>query len=113
MQESGQSVAPSLPSTSIPPVLADASAGQDSMHYIWQEAGGEEEQPDLGESAQEKSPYGKISGHGIAPTSAPEDLEISMEETMTGADAAHLPVYVTLTVLKELSLTLHVLWQSR
>jgi len=108
MQESGQSVAPSLPSTSIPPVLADASAGQDSMHYIWQEAGGEEEQPDLGESAQEKSPYGKISGHGIAPTSAPEDLEISMEETMTGADAAHLPVYVTLTVLKELSLTLHV-----
>ncbi len=108
IQESGQRVKPSLPSTPIPPVLSNASAGQDSLQHAWQEAEGEEEHPDLGESAQEKSPYGKSSGYTIAPTSAPEDLEIPMEEMVPGADAMHPPLYVTITVLKELSLTLHV-----
>jgi len=108
IQELGQRVAPSLPSTPIPPVLSNASAGQDSLQPTWQEAEGEEEHPDLGESAQEKSPYGKSSGYAIAPTSAPEDLEIPMEEMVPGADATHPPLYVTITVLKELSLMLHV-----
>ena len=107
IQESGQRVKPSLPSTPIPPVLSNASAGQDSLQHTWQEAEGEEEHPDLGESTQEKSPYGKSSGYAIAPTSAPEDLEILMEEKVPGADATHPPLYVTITVLKELILMLH------
>ncbi len=107
MLESGQRAAPSLPSTLIPPVLSNASAGQDSLQQTWQEAEGEEH-PDLGESAQEKPPYEKSSGYAIAPTSAPEGLKIPMEEMAPGADATHLPLYVTITVLKELSLTLYV-----
>src|SRR6266566_2554062 len=107
-QEPGQRGAPSLPSTPIPPVLSNASEDQDSLQHTWQEAEGEEEHPDLGESTQEKSPYGKSSGYAIAPTSAPEDLEILMEEMVPGADATHPPLYVTITVLKELSLMLHV-----
>jgi hypothetical protein len=107
MQESGQRVAPSLPVTPIPPVLSNVSAGQDSLQPPWQEAEGEEEQPDLAERAQEKSPDGTSADHGIAPTSAPEDLELAGEETVPRADAAYPPFYVTITVLKELSLTLH------
>ena len=108
MQESRQKAAPSLPSTLIPPVLSNASADQESLQHTWQVAEGEEEHLDLGESAQEKSSDGTSAGSGIAPTSAPEDLEIPMEEMVPGADATHPPLYVTITVLKELSLTLHV-----
>ena len=107
-QESGQKVAPSLPVTPIPPVLANASAGQDSLQLTWQEAEGEEERPDLAERAQEKSPDGTSAGQSIAPTSAPEDLELPGEETVADADAANPSFYVIITVLKELSLTLHV-----
>jgi hypothetical protein len=107
MQESGQRVAPSLPVTPIPPVLSNASAGQGSLQPPWQEEEGQEEHLDLVESAQEKSSYGKSSGHGIAPTSTPEDLELPGEETVSDADAAYPPFYVTITVLKELSLMLH------
>src|SRR6266702_6768573 len=66
IQESGQRVKPSFPSTPIPPVLSNASAGQNSLPYTWQEAEGEEEQPDLGESAQEKSPHATSAGDSIA-----------------------------------------------
>ena len=107
IQESGQRVEPSLPSTPIPPVLSNASAGQNSLPYTWQEAEGEEEQPDLGESAQEKSPHATSAGDSIAPTSAPEDPDLPTEEAVSDADTAHPPFYVTITVLKELSLTLH------
>src|SRR6266568_9176285 len=55
IQESGQSVAPSLPVTPIPPVLSDTAAYQDSLQPIRQEAEGEEEHPDLDEGAQEQS----------------------------------------------------------
>ena len=108
IQVSGQRVAPSLPSTLIPPVLSNASADQESLQHTWQEAEGEEEHLDLGESAQEKSSDGTSAGHGIAPTSPPEDFELPMQVTVPGADATHPPVYITITVLKELSLTLHV-----
>src|SRR5258708_16226859 len=43
IQESGQRVEPSLPSTPIPPVLSNASAGQDSLQHTWQEAEDQEE----------------------------------------------------------------------
>ena len=108
IQEPGQRAKPSLPLTPIPPVLSNTSAGQDSLQHTWQEEEGEEEHPDLGESAQEKLPYGMSADHGVAPTSAPEDLELPMEETVPGADVAYPPAYVTITVLKELGLTLHV-----
>src|SRR5258708_15442640 len=108
IKESGKSVEPSLPSTPIPPFLSNASAGQDSLQNTWQEAEGEEEHPDLGESAQEMPPDRSSAGHSIAPTSAPEDLELPMEEMVPGADGAHHPVYGTIAVLKDLSLTLHV-----
>jgi hypothetical protein len=107
-QESGKRVAPSLPVTPIPPVLSDADASQDSLQPTRQEAEGEEESSDLDAGAQEKSPNRTSAGHGIAPTSAPEDLELPGEETVSDADAAHSPFYVSITVLKELSLTLHV-----
>jgi len=55
----------------------------------------------------EKSPDGTSAGLSLAPASAPEDLELPGEETAPDADATHLPFYVTITVLKELSLTLH------
>jgi hypothetical protein len=108
MQESGQRGAPSLPVTPIPPVLSNAAADQESQQPSRQEAEGEEEHPDLDEGAQEKPPDRTSAGHDIAPTFAPEDLELPGEETVSDADAAHPPFYVTITVLKELSLTLHV-----
>src|SRR5258708_40267620 len=86
IQESGQRVEPSLPSTPIPPVLSNASAGQDSLQLTWQEAEGEEERPDLVERAQEQSPDSTSAGHSIAPTSAPEDLELPGGETVSDAD---------------------------
>lgn len=108
MREAQQSAKPSLPLTPIPPVLSDASAGQDSPQPTWQEEVGEEEHPDPGESAQEKLPYGTSADHGVGQTSAPEDLELPTEETVPDADATHPPVYITITVLKELGLSLHV-----
>lgn len=107
MQETGQRAAPSLPLTLIPPTLSDASADQDSAQSIWQEAEREEEDADLGGSAQEKLPDAKSADSGIAPTAAPEALELPLQETVPGAEATH-PFYVAITVLKELSLTLHV-----
>src|SRR5437764_9118270 len=72
MQESGQRGAPSLPVTPIPPVLADDSEGQSSPQPSRQEAEDEEASADLlAERAQEKSPDGTSTVHGIAPTSAP------------------------------------------
>src|SRR5205814_1768472 len=91
-QEPGQRGAPSLPSTPIPPVLSNASEDQESPQPTWQEAEGEEEHPDLAERAQEKSPdNGTSAGDSIAPTSAPEDPDLPMEETVSVADAAHTP----------------------
>jgi hypothetical protein len=107
MQESGQRAAPSLPATPIPPGLSDAPADQDNAQPPWHEEEREEEYIDLGGSAQEKKPYGKSVDYGIAPTLAPEDLELPGEEKVPGAEATH-PFYVTITVLKELSLMLHV-----
>jgi len=113
MQESGQRAAPSLPPTRIPPGLSDAPADQDSAQHTWQEEEREEEYINLGGSAQEKSPYGKSVDYGIALTPTPEDLELPMQETVPGADATQPPIYVTITVLKELSLTLHALGGKR
>ncbi|MFL5652831.1 MAG: helix-turn-helix domain-containing protein, partial [Ktedonobacteraceae bacterium] len=107
-QESGQRGAPSLSVTPIPPVLFNAAAGQGSMQPAWQEAEGEEESSDPAERAQEQSPDGMSAGHGIAPTSAPKDLELPGEETVSDAGVARTPFYVTITLLKELNLTLHV-----
>src|SRR6266568_6170470 len=106
-QESGQRIAPSLPVTPIPPVLSNASAGQGSLQPTQQEAEGEETRPDLAERAQEQSPGGTSAGLRLAPNSTPKDLELSMEETVSDADTAQTPFYVSITVLKELSLTLH------
>ncbi len=107
-QESGQRAKPSLPLTSIPPVLSGALESQDSTQDTWQEEEREEEHAELGGSTQEQSPFWTMAEYGTAPTSAAEDLEIPREEKMPDADAAHPPAYVTINVLKELSLTLHV-----
>lgn len=108
MQEAGQRAEPSLPLTPIPLVLSDAPADQDIPEYTRQDEEREEEYAELGRSAQERSPYGKSANYGIAPMSAAKDLEIPMEEKVPDADATYPPVYATITVLKELSLTLHV-----
>src|SRR5579871_1765323 len=106
-QESGQMIAPSLPVTPIPPVLSNASAGQGSVQPTQQEAEGEEARPDLIEHAQELSPDGTSADLRLATTSATEDLELPMEEMVSDAQTAQTPFYVSITVLKELSLTLH------
>ncbi len=107
MRESEQRAAPSLPPTPIPLVPSGVPAEQERPQPPWQEIEREEEAPELEENAQEQ-PSGRTSAdHGIAPPSA-EDLEVPGEEPAPAAGAAHPPVYVTITVLKELSLTLHV-----
>jgi hypothetical protein len=107
-QESGQRIAPSLPVTPIPPVLSNVSESQGSPQPSRQEVEGEEVSPDLlAEPAQEQPPDGTSAGLRLAPTSAPEDLESPMEEMVPDAETAQTPFYVSVTVLKELSLTLH------
>jgi hypothetical protein len=108
MRETLQRVEPSLPLTPIPPVLFDTSADQDSTQHTRQEEEREEEHAELGESTQEQSPFWTRAALGITPTTAAENLEIPMQEAKTDADTAHPPVYIAITVLKELSLTLHV-----
>jgi hypothetical protein len=111
-QESGQRIAPSLPVTPIPPVLSNISESQGSPQPTGQEAEGEEASPDLlAEPVQEQLPDGTSAGLRLAPTSAPEDLEHPIEGTLS--DAAQTPFYVAITVLKELSLTLHMLDRKR
>src|SRR5207244_2623429 len=107
MQESVQRAVPSLPSTPIPPVLSNASAEEESPQPAFQEAETEEEQPDLAEGAREKPLDGTSVEHGIPPASAPEDLELPMEEAGAEPVAPHPPFSVTITVLKELNLTLY------
>jgi hypothetical protein len=108
IQESEQRAEPSLPLTPIPPVLSDASADQDSTQDTQQEEEREEEHAELGGSTQEQSPFWTMADYGTASTSAAEDLEIPMEEKVPDADATQPPVYIDITVLKELSLMLQV-----
>src|SRR5438876_906861 len=57
MRETRQRAEPSFPLTSIPPVLSDATADQDSTQLTWQEEEREEEHTELGGSTQEQSPF--------------------------------------------------------
>jgi hypothetical protein len=107
IQESEQRGAPPLPPTPIPPVPSGAPADQESPQPPWQEMERDEEATELGGNAQEQQPGGTSADHGIAPPSAPQDVEVAGEEMAPDADAAHTPFYITITVLKELSLTLH------
>jgi hypothetical protein len=108
MQESEQRAEPSLLLTPIPPVLSDASADQDSTQHTRQEEEREEKYAELEGSTQEQSPFWTMAEYSTAPTSAAEDLEIPMQEAVPDEGAAYPPVYINITVLKELGLTLHV-----
>ncbi len=108
MQELGQREVPPLPSTPIPAVLSHPSAEQESLQQPPRaEEEGEEGQPDLAEGTQEKSNDGTDAEDEVVPTSGSEDLELSVEETGADADGTQPPFSVSITVLKELSLTLH------
>ncbi len=110
IEEPGQKVAPSLPVTPIPPVLSSVPASQESLEHLRQEeAEGEEAQSDLVESTQEIQLDEMSADNNVDSTSAPpEEPELPTEEMVADVDAAQPPFYVSITVLKELSLTLHV-----
>jgi hypothetical protein len=108
MREMGRRAEPSLPLTPIPPVLSDLPADQDSTQQTWQEEEREEEHAELEGSPQEQSPFWTQADDGTTPMSDAEELEVPMEEAAPDADARQSPVTITITVLKELSMTLHV-----
>jgi hypothetical protein len=108
MQESGQRQVPALPSTPIPAVLPHPSEEQEDLQQPPRpEEESEEEQPDLAEDTQEKSNDGTDADDEGVPTSGSEDLELPVEETGADADGTRPPFSVSITVLKELSLTLY------
>jgi hypothetical protein len=108
MHEAGQRAEPSLPLTPIPPILSEVPADQDSTQHSRQEVEREEEHAELGGSTQEQSPFWTMADDGADPTSDAEDLELPKEQKVPDADATQPSVSITITVLKELSLTLHV-----
>jgi hypothetical protein len=97
-----------LPSTPLPPVLSHTSTEQENPQLpIRKEEDSETEQSDPAERAREMSPDGTDVDQELAPTSGSEDLELPVEEPGVDADETQPPFAVTITVLKELSLTLH------
>ncbi len=107
-QELRQREVPPLPSTPLPPALSQPSTEQESSQPPpRQEDEDEEAQPDLAEGTQGKSLDGTDADQELAPTSGSEDLELLVEEPGVDADETQPPFAVTITVLKELSLTLH------
>jgi hypothetical protein len=59
-------------------------------------------------SPQGQSPFWTQADDGTAPTSDAEELQVPMEEARPDANATQPSVSITITVLKELSLRLHV-----
>jgi hypothetical protein len=107
-EESERRAELSLPLTPIPYILSDVPADQESIQQTRPEEEREEEHAELEGSTQEQSPFWTMADAGTDPMSDAEELELPKEQKVPDADATQPPVSITITVLKEVSMTLHV-----